>query len=126
MSTLSKAALLEKALSKPVARAIKALGGGSVLIKKLSAGQAEDYFFSVQAKPEAKAEGEAVTESAPVRKSMRGKLLQLCLVTEDGAPMFPTVDEVDAMDNDVIAELFEVCQAVNGFTKEAADEAKKD
>lgn len=126
MSTLSKAALLEKALSKPVTREIKALGGDSVLIKKMSAAQAEDYFFSVQG-AEAKPAAEGEVEAAKVnRKSMRGKLIQACLVDDAGAPMFATVDEVDALDNDVIAELFEVCQVANGFTKQAADDVKKD
>lgn len=127
MSALTKAALLEKALSKPVAREVKTLGGESVLIKKMSAAQAEDYFFSVQggeAKPATDGEGEPA--GTVNRKSMRGKLIQACLVDETGAPMFATVDEVDALDNDVIAELFEICQTANGFTKQAADEVKKD
>jgi hypothetical protein len=124
MSTLSKTALLEKALSKPVTREIKALGGDSVLIKKMSAAQAEDYFFSVQGGEAKPAEGEAA--GTVNRKSMRGKLIQACIVDETGAPMFATVDEADGLDNDVVAELFELCQVANGFTKQAADDVKKD
>lgn len=125
MSTLNKAALLEKALSKPVTRTIAALGG-DVLIKKMSAAQAEDYFFSVQAGGVEKPAAEGEIAQPVNRKSMRGKLIQACLVDDAGAPMFATVDEVDALDNDVIAELFEVCQIANGFTKRAADDVKKD
>lgn len=123
MSALTKAALLEKALSKPVARDCKTLGG-AVLIKKMSAAQAEDYFFSVQGGEAKPAEGEPA--GTVNRKSMRGKLIQACIVDETGAPMFATVDEVDGLDNDVVAELFELCQVANGFTKQAADDVKKD
>lgn len=123
MSALTKAALLEKALSKPVAREVKTLGG-EVLVKKMSAAQAEDYFFSVQSGEAKPTDGEPA--GTVNRKSMRGKLIQACIVDETGAPMFATVDEADALDNDVVAELFEICQTANGFTKQAADDVKKD
>lgn len=115
MSRLSKDDILSR-LSKPVETEIKALGG-AVLIKKLSAAEAEGYFDSVQVEKDGKAEF--------VTKDSRAKLIALCVVDETKAPLF-TVQEASALDNDVVKELFEACQLHNGMTKEAVENAKKD
>lgn len=115
MTRLSKADLIAR-LSKPVETEIKILGG-AVLIKKLSAAEAEDYFASVQVEKDGKSEF--------VTKDSRAKLVALCLVDENKRPEY-TTQEVSAMDNDVVRELFEACQKINGMAKEAVDDAKKD
>jgi hypothetical protein len=118
MSRLTKDEILARAKSAPVAKTIAALGGGEVLVRKMSAAQAETYFDSVQI---TNADG----KREYVNKESRQKLIALCVVDEGGAPAF-AVDELSALDNDVIAGLFVACQEVNGMNEKALVDAKKD
>jgi Phage tail assembly chaperone, TAC len=116
--SLTKELILAAGRSKPVSKTIAALGG-EVLIKRLTAEQAEDYYESVQGPPDAKG------ERAFVSKSSRAKLIALCVVGEDGAPLF-IAEEANALDAPVVQEIFEACQEVNGLNKTAVEDAKKD
>lgn len=118
MSHLTKDEILARARSKPVTKTLAAFDGGEILIRKMSAAQAEEYFESVQVTG---ADGKREF----VNKASRSKLVALCVVDENGAAVF-NADDLNAFDNDVLAEMFTACQEVNGLNKDALVDAKKD
>lgn len=115
---MNKADILSRGRRAAEPVQIAALGGDTVLFKRLSARQAEAYYESVQEKNE---KGEPVF----VSKGSRAKLIAVTVVDEAGEPLL-TVEDVDALDNEVVTELFKEAQRVNGLNKDSLDEAKKD
>lgn len=113
MTAISIKALLERAHSKPQSYPLK--DGTAVLIRKMSAAEAEDYFESQQ--QDVNGKKEFVTRDA------RAKLIALCVTDDDGGRV--KLEDARALENDLSTELADLCRKHNGMDAKV-EEVKKD
>lgn len=99
--------------SKPATIRVESLGA-DLQFQKLTVAQANDYTFSMMGK-----------DGKPDMSKVRGhkiKLVQLSIVDSDGVRQASEAD-LQEVDNDVLEELFAICQKLNGFGKNDPEQA---
>jgi len=91
--------------SKPVAIRVEKLDS-DLLFQKLTVAQAKNYTFSMI--------GNDNKPKMEMLKEHKVKLVQLSIVNEDSIQQ-TTAEVLNEIDNDVLEELFTICQKLNGM-----------
>ncbi len=113
MSSISLKALLERAHSKPQSYKLK--DGTEILLRKMTAAEAEEYFESQNRLVDGK------REFSPI--AARAKLIALCVTDESGGRI--TAEDAALFDNDFATEVADLCREANGMDVKV-QETKKD
>lgn len=113
---ISKKDIASMGTKKPEKKIISGLDDNFVFIKHLSARQRYAW------------EASAVNDDNKVDRLLLAdasiNLVAMCVCDENGTPIFST-EEVAELDADLVSELREFCQEVNGLKAKAAEQAGK-
>lgn len=100
-----------------VVREFKEFNGLNLNIKRLTALEVDQYQMGMVGK-----DGKVDMTKA---EGMRCRLLNMCIVDDDGNRAFAP-DEIATWDNDFVQAIFKACQEVNHLEPEKKEEAGKD
>ncbi len=86
--------------------------GGSVLVRMMTGGQRDIFGKGL------------MVDGKADPTHYRAKLLSMCVVGDDGKPMF-SVDEINSKSNPAVERLFAVADRINAINAAAVEDAEK-